>query len=449
MKWKRWLVFGLVFLLVASVGAMIRAATISEKYTNAGQEFGLEFIPGVPVEVELTIVSSDGDPFTPSNFPTADSVTVTGKFVDDYGNAVDVTGDGNPDIYTFVEDNSTPGRWLANITVGNVTPGAYTLRIEAIAQNTTTGEILDNATIEHEVWIAGGKYWVLKADVKDGDEIKVGSLSIKIASLSDIGAILDLGNLSTRSITDDDEDGILVTKLDTNLDGVDDTWMLIQKASDDSKTYTVSFYSDDPNFLDQFNTTEDVKILSNSVERKNVVLKDHSNYKSYILWDTGLLSFFKATDYYIIPRQGYNYWKEGWGQANTEYVTVIKRTSYLGGLFGSEEKVFEGPIFNRNIKIDDVITLRGTWLHNMYNSQYRSIWEIARGLADIRFPKGDFELRTRDVKDLATTTSDEVWRGGHNPLVKPLRSLFGSELTKQDWEELLNFQVSDDDSDSS
>lgn len=445
-KLRKAFVLVLVFVLVASALAAVRAATISENWVSgAATEFGTEIVLGVPATLNLTIVSSDGDPFTPSNFPNADSVTVTGKFVDDYGNALDVNGDGTADVFSFTESATTPGLWSATINVTSLEPGIYTFRIEAIAQNTTTGEIFDNATLEEDIYVGGGKYWVLKAGVKDGDEIKIGSLSIKIASLSDIGAILDFGNLSTKTITDSNQDGWFATLVDVNADGTNDSWMVFSKDAD-SDTYTVMFYSNSLDLTSLVEADEDiVRAKDGGLLYENQILKDHNNYKAYVVWDNGFFSWFHATDYYIIPLRGYEHWKEGRGQARTMDVKIIKRESYFGGRITKDEEVFEGPIFNRDVKVDNLFNIRGKWLHNMWNSQYRSMWEILYGKADIKLPKG-YELREANVRDLATTSSSELWRGGHNPLLNPSKLSFGDQI---DWSSILNFEPTDESSEES
>ncbi|WP_054840131.1 hypothetical protein [Thermococcus sp. JCM 11816] len=234
---------------------------------------------------------------------------MTGKFIDEYGNALDMTGDGVADIYTFT-NTSTPGLWTATINVSNVTPGMYTLKIEAIAQNSTTNTVVDNATLELQVWIAGGPYWVLRSGVRDGDTIEIGSQSFTIRGLSDLGAILDLGNLSTQTLTDDDRDGIFSWKHDLTGDGVDD-WVVFVKSSDDSNEYNLFIYSKDASVLDFNNTLGEIRVLGNDI-RKTVTFKDHDRYKAFVLWDKSTLANLgiKATDYYIIPVQGREHWWE-------------------------------------------------------------------------------------------------------------------------------------------
>lgn len=446
--WKKPLGLFVALILVFSVFALVRAATISDvTWENAitePEDYPVEIVEGYPATLNLTILTSSGEPFALANLAGADSISVTGKFIDDYGNALDMNGDGTADIYTFT-NTSTPGLWTTTINVSNVTPGMYTLKVEAIAQNTTSNTIIDNATLELQVWVAGGPYWVLRSGVRDGDTIEVGSMSFTIRGLSDLGAILDLGNLSTQTITDDDRDGIFSWKHDVTGDGVDD-WMVFVKSDDSDNTYNLFIYSKDASILDNFNSTlGEVRVLGNDI-RKTVTFKDYNKYNAFVLWDESTLAKLglKATDYYIVPVQGKDHWWERGAFGAHMDVKVIKRTTYLWGLFGSEKEVYNGDIWNKNINIDNVGKILGKWTLQLGNLAYvgQGKWDIRRALGDIQFPNS-YELRTRNVRDLAY--SNEDWRG-FNPILQPGgKGLFKPSF---DWKSILGLEDDSDENSS-
>lgn len=426
-------VFGLLVLVVLASVQTAAAATISEvQWENAITDPGLEFIAGYNVTVNASVLTNSGNPFTLSSYTgtQVDTLTVTAKFIDDYGNAIDVTGDGVADIFSFTE-SATPGLWIGTIQLGNITPGLYKLKIEAIAQNATTGTIYDNATAEYDVWIAGGPYWISKADVKDGDSIEIAGTTITIRGLSDLGAILDLGEMNTQTITDSDRDGFFTWKYDISADGVDD-WIVFSK-SEEEDTFTLLIYSTDVNLLDKIENKESiVRAKEDKVRYTNRIFKNYNTYKAYIAWDESLLAKLgiKAVDYYIIPLRGSQHWKEGWGAVERTDVKVIKRVTYLGGLFGSEEEVFSGNIFNKNVNIDDIITVFGKFTGNWYRIG-GAVWEIMKGLGDITLPN-TYSLRARNINELAVSSED--WRG-FNPVLNPEgRGAFKPSI---DWENLL------------
>jgi len=442
MRWKKPLGLFAILLVVFSVFAVVRAATISNvTWENAITDPGIELIPGYPATVNVTILTSSGEPFALENLAGADSISVTGKFIDEYGNALDVTGDGTADIYTFT-NTSTPGLWTATINVSNVEPGMYTLKIEAIAQNSTTSTIIDNATLELNVWIAGGPYWVSVADIKDGDTVEIGSLSFTIRGLSDLGAILDLGNLTTQTITDDDRDGIFTWQNDVTGDGTSD-WVVFVKSTDENndETYTLLVYSADSILLDNINMSDTFyRVKGDRIKFSNRVFKDGNKYNAFVVWDESLLAKLglKAVDYYIIPLKGREHWKEGSGNVERTDIKVIKRTTYLWGFFGSEEEVYRGNIFNKNVNIDNVLTVFGKWVGNAARIS-SSVWEIKKGIGDITIPN-DYTLKRRELRDLAI--DDELWRG-FNPLKADKHGFFSKSI---DWENLLGIMTEDSES---
>ncbi|WP_048148955.1 hypothetical protein [Palaeococcus ferrophilus] len=440
MRWRKTLGLLAVFLVVFSVFAVVRAATITEtEWENAIVDPGIELIAGTNATLNATILTSSGDPFALSSYTNADTLEVTAKFVDEYGNALDMDGDSVADVYTLT-NTSTPGLWTGTITVGNVTPGEYTLKIEALAKNSTANTIVDNATLEMSVWIAGGPYWVAVADIKDGDTVEIGSLSFTIRGLSDLGAILDLGNLSTTTITDDDRDGIFAWKNDVTSDGVDD-WIVFAKSDDDSDRYVLMVYSSDANLLDDFNLEDKFEVRSDDgrVKFTNKVFKDLNNYKAYVVWDESLLAKLgiKAVDYYIIPLQGRDHWREGWGNVERTDVKVVKRTTYLWGLMGGEEEVYSGNIFNKNVNIDNLINVFGKWVGNA--AYFGSgLWEIRKGLGDITIPSS-YSLKERSLNELSVSSED--FRG-FNPVLNPSgKGLFKPSL---DWRSILGLDEDED-----
>lgn len=430
MKWKKPLGLFVALVVVFSI-AVVRAATITDvTWENAITEPEIELIPGYPATVNVTILTSNGDPFDLANIAGADTISVTGKFVDEYGNALDMNGDGTADIYTFT-NTSTPGLWTATINVSNVQPGLYTLKIDAIAQNSTTNTIIDNATLELQVWVAGGEYWVAVADVKDGDTIEIGTMSFTIRGLSDLGAILDLGNLTTQTITDDNRDGIFSWSTDVTGDGVGD-WIVFARSNDDK--YVLMVYSNDGNILNDFNleNTFEVRESDGRVKFTNKIFKDGSNYRAYVVWDESWLAKLgiKAVDYYIIPLRGREHWREGFGNVERTDIKVIKRTTYFFGLFGKEEEVYSGNIFNKNVNIDNTITVFGKFVGNAALIR-RRVWEIRKGLGDITIPNS-YSLRERSLNELAVSSED--FRG-FNPVLNPSgRGLFKPGI---DWKSIL------------
>ena len=442
MRWKKPLGLFVALVLVFSVFAVVRAATISDvTWENAITDPGIELIPGYPATVNVTILTSSGEPFALANIQGADSISVTGKFIDEYGNALDMNGDGNADIYTF-SNTSTPGLWTATINVSNVQPGAYTLRVEAVASNSTSGAVIDNATLELQVWVAGGPYWVAIADIKDGETITIGTTSFTIRGLSDLGAILDLGNLSTQTLTDDDRDGIFGWQHDVTGDGTND-WILFVKSSDENENsvYTLMIYSQDSSLLNNANLSDTFyRVKGDRIKFPNKIFKDHSRYNAYIVWDErwpaklGL----KAVDYYIIPLRGSSHWREGFGNVERTDIKVIKRTTYLWGLFGNEEEVYSGNVFGKNVNIDNILSIFGKFVGN---AAYfgNGVWEILRGLGDITIPN-DYTLRSRELQNLAV--DDELWRG-FNPLKTDKKGFFSRSI---DWEDLLGIMTEDSES---
>ena len=442
--WKKAL--GLVSALVLVFAVLVSAATITNvEWGNAITQpdvgYAADIIEGQPTTINVTVVKSDGQPFAPANFPLNTTLSVTGKFVDQYGNALDMNGDGTGDVYNFT-NATTPGLWTTTINVSNVQPGMYTLRIEAVATNSTTGAVIDNATIEEQVWVAGGPYWVAIADVHDGEQVRIGSFNFTITSLSDVGAILTLPNLTALTLTDNDHTGILAFQRDVTGDGSND-WLMFVKGTgeDDNTVYNLYIYSKDASLLDKFNSSDVdfYRVKGDRIRFANRIFKDRNNYKAYVVWDNSPLAKLglKAVDYYIVPVQGRDHWWERGAPAVHEDIKVIKRTTYLWGLFGNDKVVYEGNVFGKNVNIDNVINILGKFAGNGALFDTRSWrWDILKGMGDITIPN-DYTLKSRELKDLAI--SDDLWRG-FNPLKTDKHGFFSESV---DWAKLLGIDTED------
>lgn len=425
------LILGLIFSGVTS------AATITV-HDPSEANGGLVLISNETWESVISILTADAAPFTLSEFPKADTINVTAKFVDEAGNVIDMTGDGIPDIWTYTEDNTTPGVWRTNITVGDVEPGIYTLRISAIVENSTTRQIYDQAELTEDVLILGGPYAIQIANVKDGENLRLGVLQLKIEALSDLGSLISIGNITNvRTILDNNTDGLWGEKIDINEDGNLDGWITFVKNSD---SYEMLIFTRNQTLLEELLPEESIEISGGDVTYKNKYLRytrdyHHFSYYTYILWDNSPLAklHIKAIDYYIIPYKGKDNWKitqysNGHIFAAVMRVKVIKRTSWFG-LFTGEEVVFDGNLWTaRGSKtIDNIITMKPrivTW--SWYPKLgYGIIWRAA---ADITAPKG-YSLKQRESYNVEFRGDDPL--DGLNWLSR--------ELSKEeiDWWKLL------------
>ncbi len=392
-----WLLAGLIVLL--AILPTVNAATIGYRFdrnTVVPTEFGDEIINGHPANLTLIITTPDGKPFNASAFPdpanTSISVTVQFMIGDQ---VVDVTGDGNPDVFVAVEDPSNPGQYKVTINT-SARPGEYTMRVHAIATNSNTGQILDEGRLDVDVYISD-PYWVTTW-CKEGDEIKIGSLSLKIDTVNDRGAVLIMGG-SLVNLSRDNTTGLIYRKVDLDGDGIATDWMFIKSDKDTGLT-EVKFYSRNPGILG--GDEDNVTVSGNKVVR-TTWLKDRNRYRVVILWDKSPFSWIKAEDYYIIPAKNPRCWKEGWGRGYSGKVTVIKRTTWFN-FISTDEKVFEGNIFGRNVKIDKTLDLFGRWFGN--KARFGWGWEVWRGIARLVYPK-DYQLKFRS----AATVSDLEFRG--------------------------------------
>ena len=443
MGWKK--LFGLIGVLILAMSVFVAAATISNVvWENAITEpdvgYAADIIEGQPATINVTILKSDGQPFAPANFPPNTTLTVRGRFVDQYGNAIDMTGDGVPDVWNF-STTTTPGLWTATINVSNVQPGMYTFEISAVATNSTNGAVIDNATLREQIWVAGGPYWVAIANVHDGQEVRIGSFNFTITSLSDVGAILTLPNLTALTLTDNSHTGVLSFQRDVTGDGSSD-WLVFVKSTDenDNPVYNLYIYSKDASLLNQFNASDVdfYRAKGNMIVFRDKIFKDENHYKAWVAWDNSLLARLglKATDYYIIPVRGRDHWWERGEPAAHEDVKIIKRTTYLWGLFGNDKVVYEGNIFGKNVNIDNTIKVFGKFAGNAARIS-SSIWEIKKGIGDITIPN-DYTLKSRELKDLAV--SDDLWRG-FNPLKQDKHGFFSESV---DWAKLLGLSSEDE-----
>lgn len=365
--WKKFFGLFVVFVVVFFVFVVVRVVIIIEmEWGNVIIDFGIELIFGYLVIMNVIILISFGEFFVLSSYMNVDMFEVIVKFVDEYGNVFDMNGDSVVDVYFFMNILMF-GFWIVIINVLNVILGVYIFKIEVFVKNSISGEIVDNVIFEFFVWIVGGLYWVVVVDIKDGDIVEIGSFEFIICGFFDFGVILDFGNLSIIMIMDDDCDGIFIWKNDVMSDGVDD-WIVFVKSDDDSDRYVMMVYFSDVNFFDDFNFEDKFEVRSDDgrVKFMNKVFKEYNNYKVYVVWDESFFVKFgiKVVDYYIIFLKGREYWKEGFGNVDRIDVKVIKRIIYFWGLFGNEEEVYSGNIFNKNVNIDDIIIVFGKWVGN-------------------------------------------------------------------------------------
>ncbi|WP_054840130.1 hypothetical protein [Thermococcus sp. JCM 11816] len=113
-------------------------------------------------------------------------------------------------------------------------------------------------------------------------------------------------------------------------------------------------------------------------------------------------------------------------------VKIIKRTTYFWGLYGKEEEIFSGDIWNKNVNIDDIGKILGKWTLQLGNMVRFELfrWEIKKALGDIQFPPNSYEFRDRDLRDLAYSSED--FRGFNPPILQPSgRGLFKLQLIGQ------------------
>lgn len=364
-------------------------------------------------------------------------ISVTAEFVDDYGNALDIDNDGTADIWNCTEDPNVPGLWKANITLGaNAEPGVYSLKIKAIAKNSTTNEIIDQGELSIETLILGGQYAIQFFNVKDDDHFELDPLDIRIGALSDLGSIVSIGNLTnTLALRDNNTDGVWGQRIDLNNDGNLDGWLTFIKNED---SYDMIIFTNNQSLIDSLMPEESFRIRGDEITFTNRLLRDtrdyhHFNYYTQILWDNSFLANLglKATDYYIIPYKGAENWKitqfsNGRILSAVMRVKIVKRTTFLG-IFTSEEVPLDGNIWTVSTKNVDRLSLspkvvRWSW----YPSRgYGIIWTAA---VDITAPKG-YSIKQRQDYNVEFR--------GDNPLdgLNPISSFFSKDSV--DWYGLL------------
>ena len=363
------------------------AATIAYSFdqdTIVTSDLGPEIINGYEAKLTLTILTNNSEPFNVTNVPGADDINVTIQFLDSLGSAVDVTGDGAVDTFTATENASQPGVYHAYINT-SARPGEYTMRMRAVAYNTTTGVIIDEGTVDTDVFIAD-PYWVT-VWMEENEKLTLGSLSFELNSINDRGAVVVLGD-SLKTLSPDSTTGEIYTQVDIDGDGLATDWMFIK--SSDGGLHEVAFFSRN-NILPEEPESK-VTVSGDTITREEWI-KSRRNYRQLILWDQSPTSFLKAVDYYIIPAKGSANWKEEWGSRQSGKITVVKRTTWLG-LLSSDEKVFEGNLYrgssNTRTFSDDILTLFGKWAGNYAN--LGSFWEIAQAKTLLKYP-ADYELK--------------------------------------------------------
>ncbi len=317
---------GLALLLLAG---SVSAATIAYTLDGDGVIFsdpGPEFINTYDATVNMTIVTVNGTPFTLSSYSgtTVDTLSVTAKFVDEYGNAIDVTGDGAADTFTATE--SSEGIWVATINT-NAQPGEYTLYLYCKAYNATTGEIVDEGNVTVDVYIAD-EYWVTHW-ATEGEKFKVANFEVKLEDINERGALL-IFNDQLNTITPD-SNGVMVTQVDLDNDGSATDWMFVE--STDGGMAVVKFFSKNDIIPE---TPEDKVTVSGDTVKRIYWVKKGDTYRQVILKDRSPFNFIKADDYYIIPLKGPFYWRVRPDGSVVGLVNIIKRTTYLN-LFSEGE----------------------------------------------------------------------------------------------------------------
>jgi len=391
------------------------AATIAYSFDEntivTSEDFGEEIINGYQANITLTILTNTSKPFNTINVPGADDINVTIQFLDSLGSALDVTGDGVVDTFTANENASQPGVYHAYINT-STRPGEYTMYIHAVAYNTTTGSIIEEGSLQVDIYIAD-EYWVT-AWVNEGEKLTVGSLSFELNSINDRGAVVVLGD-SLKTLSPDSTTGEIFSQVDLDGDGIATDWMFVSAA--ENGLHEVKFYSQSNIIPDQ---PEDTVTVSGDTVTREAWVKNGGSYRQVVLWDKSPFSMLKAEDYYIIPAKGARNWKEGWGSGYSGRVSIIKRTTYLG-LLSSDEKVFEGNIFGRNVG-DDVLKLYGRWARN--RAFFGSGWEVLQAFAKMTYP-ANYELKFRN----AAVPSELDFRGKWT-----MPSIFGESV---DWNALV------------
>jgi len=282
--------FGVLAILLAILPT-VNAATISYNFdpeTILPTEWGDEIVNGHPAN--LTILTNTSQPFTASSFPDPanTSISVTVQFLDSLGLAVDVTGDGVEDTFTATENATNPGVYEVSITT-NARPGEYTMRVHAIATDANTGEVLDEGTLDVQVYISE-PYWVT-CWADEGDKLQIGSLSIELDTLNDRGAVLVLGdNLVTLS---PDDSGIICTQVDLDGDGIASDWMFIKRIEDGPAE--IKFYSKNESIIPV--EPEDVIKVSGDKVIREAWVKNNRQFGQIILWDQSPFAWIKAVNY--------------------------------------------------------------------------------------------------------------------------------------------------------
>ena len=420
----------LFLLIILTVTQATSGATITiDDQTHTTENGTLLMVSNQTWTSSIHIVGSNGEPFSLSNIPGATLVNVTARFVDDAGNTLDMTGDGIPDVWTYVPDNSTLGLYHANITIGDVEPGIYTLKITAVALNNSS-EVLDHAELEKQVYILGGHYFLEIANVDDGQTLNLGHLNIHIDALSALGGIISINNLSdTRTIQDTNHDGMWSTRIDLNNDGIPESWLTLVKTKDG---YSMIIFTNNASLLPKMSRT--FSIQGNTITFKNRILRDRDRFYVYIAWDNSLLAKLgiKAVDYYIVPSRKCEDWKyEGPWQGTVMKVKVIKRTTYFF-VFTKEEVVYEGNIWRKKTDIDNTITLYGRAIMDIPAPSSCSGVQfiVGKGLVDITIPV-NYQLKMRTLSATALDFRGDNPLNGLNWLSRQLST------DKIDWWKLL------------
>ena len=409
-------VFGVLVALLAVLPA-VNAATISYNFdpnTILPTEWGEEIVNGHPANLTITVLTNSSQPFTASSFPDPanTSINVTVQFLDPLGLAVDVTGDGVEDTFTATENATNPGVYEVSLNL-SARPGEYTMSIRAVATDANTGTVLDEGRLDVQVYISE-PYWIT-VWTEEGEKVQVGSLSIELDTINDRGAVIVLGD-DLVTLSPDSATGEIFTKVDLDGDGIATDWMFVKNT--DEGPVEIKFYSKSADVLG--NPDDTIKVSGDNVIRE-AWLKNGNSFRQIILWDQSPFAWIKAVDYYIIPSKNAREWKEGWGSGYSGKVTVVKRTTWLG-LISTNEKVFEGNIFGRNVNLED-LNVFGRWFGN--KALFGWGWEVLQGIARMVYPN-NYEIRFRN----AAIPAELDFRGKFT-----MPTLFGEGI---DWNALLS-----------
>lgn len=384
----------LVFAFVAAAPG-VGAATAAMDFSYDGvllSPAGPEFINNNGANLTMTVLTAAGVPFNTTNVATANQTNVTAQFRNSLGVAQDITGDGSADTFEATENSTRPGVWeiVGGINTSAM-PGEYTLYLSAIAKNTTTDTIIQEANQTISAYVAD-PYWV-SMFAKEGEDLTILNYNIGLESINTLGAVLKLGTttLGLSTLTPDTTTGVMSAQVDILGDGTADDWLFVESAGS-SGLSTVKIYSKKdiiPAVPESI-----IKVSGDTVTRTEW-LKNGDDYRQMVLWDQSPTAWIKADDYYIIPAKGGAHWSESRGTNYIGDASVIKRTTYLS-MLSSEQELFDGNILQDTFEsVNDELTLIGVRASNSVDLG-NNIWEMVQGVGQLTYPSS-YEMQYRDA----------------------------------------------------